>query len=50
MTKRILVVEDHEDNRQIVRDMAYSRPTKLGRLLNIENHEAMVGTDASMAP
>jgi two-component system, cell cycle response regulator DivK len=47
MTKRILVVEDHEDNRQIVRDML--APTDY-EIIEVENGEEALAAIAKQRP
>ena len=47
MTKRILVVEDHEDNRQIVRDML--APTHY-EIIEVENGEEALAAVAKQRP
>ncbi|MGB7100518.1 MAG: response regulator [Xanthobacteraceae bacterium] len=47
MTKRILVVEDHEDNRQIVRDML--APTDY-EIIEVENGEEALAAVAKQRP
>ena len=47
MTKRILVVEDHEDNRQIIRDML--APTHY-EIIEVENGEEALAAIAKQRP